>query len=185
MLAADVNCFWALEQDQESYNREVYLPDAYIEVVIEYRRTGTAQLKSVYPTWFDVMECRGSAYDLRPGENIHTGRFTLKHTGTLLGVGGHLHDFGLRLDLYNATRDEPVATLASRLDPAGRIVSMPIVTFLERGGYRLNRGETLRVTAAYDNRTDKPFPDGAMGIVVGYFLPDNDAEMLAHVRAPR
>ena len=34
MLAADVNCFWALEQDQESYNREVYLPDAYIEVII-------------------------------------------------------------------------------------------------------------------------------------------------------
>jgi AraC-like DNA-binding protein len=34
MLAADVNCFWALEQDQESYNREVYLPDAYVEVII-------------------------------------------------------------------------------------------------------------------------------------------------------
>jgi hypothetical protein len=34
MLAADVNCFWALEQDQESYNREVYLPDAYIEVIM-------------------------------------------------------------------------------------------------------------------------------------------------------
>ncbi len=34
MLAADVNCFWALEQDQESYNRELHLPDAYIEVII-------------------------------------------------------------------------------------------------------------------------------------------------------
>src|SRR5512143_3245266 len=34
ILAADVSCFWALEQDQESYNREVYLPDAYIEVII-------------------------------------------------------------------------------------------------------------------------------------------------------
>lgn len=34
MLAADVSCFWALEQDRESYNREVYLPDAYIEVII-------------------------------------------------------------------------------------------------------------------------------------------------------
>jgi AraC-like DNA-binding protein len=33
-LAADVSCFWALEQDQASYNREVYLPDAYVEVVI-------------------------------------------------------------------------------------------------------------------------------------------------------
>lgn len=34
ILAADVNCFWALEQDQESYNREVHLPDAYVEVII-------------------------------------------------------------------------------------------------------------------------------------------------------
>jgi AraC-like DNA-binding protein len=34
MLAADVHCFWALEQDQESYNREVNLPDAYVEVMI-------------------------------------------------------------------------------------------------------------------------------------------------------
>lgn len=34
LLAADVNCFWALEQDQASYNREVYLPDAYVEVII-------------------------------------------------------------------------------------------------------------------------------------------------------
>ncbi|MFN8374836.1 MAG: helix-turn-helix transcriptional regulator [Anaerolineae bacterium] len=34
LLEVDVSCFWALEQDQESYNREVYLPDAYIEVII-------------------------------------------------------------------------------------------------------------------------------------------------------
>lgn len=34
MLAADVSCFWALEQDQTSYNREVCLPDAYVEVII-------------------------------------------------------------------------------------------------------------------------------------------------------
>jgi AraC-like DNA-binding protein len=33
-LAADVNCFWALEQDQESYNREDFLPDSFAEVVI-------------------------------------------------------------------------------------------------------------------------------------------------------
>ena len=33
-LAADVNCFWALEQDQESYNREDFIPDSFVEVVI-------------------------------------------------------------------------------------------------------------------------------------------------------
>jgi AraC-like DNA-binding protein len=37
MLAADVNCFWALEQDQESFNREVYLPDASTVHVIGLR----------------------------------------------------------------------------------------------------------------------------------------------------
>lgn len=34
MLSADVKCFWTLEQDQESFNNEAFLPDAYIEVMI-------------------------------------------------------------------------------------------------------------------------------------------------------
>lgn len=34
MLAADVNCFWALEQDRESYNNEEFVPDSYVEVLI-------------------------------------------------------------------------------------------------------------------------------------------------------
>ncbi len=42
---------------------------------------------------------------------------------------------------------------------------MPIVTFADRGG--LAKGEVLQVTATYDDRTGKPLPQGAMGIVVG------------------
>jgi hypothetical protein len=166
---------------------ETDYPQTYIEVVVEYRRVSDgAQLKSVYPTWFDVMECGNSGYDLMPGRNFSTGNFTLKHTGTLLGVGGHMHDYGTLLNLYNETREEHVASLEPLLDAEGRIQAMPIVTFLEQGGYRLNRGETLRVTAAYENRSGKRLPDGAMGIVVGYFLPDDDKEMVAHRReAPR
>ncbi|MFN8373665.1 MAG: AraC family transcriptional regulator [Anaerolineae bacterium] len=34
LLTADVNCFWTLEQDQESYNRRKFVPDSYIEVLI-------------------------------------------------------------------------------------------------------------------------------------------------------
>jgi AraC-like DNA-binding protein len=34
MLAADVNCFWALEQDRKTFNSEEFLPDSYIEVMI-------------------------------------------------------------------------------------------------------------------------------------------------------
>jgi hypothetical protein len=174
-----INSMWH-NPTAESY------PRAYLDVIVEYQPDGAgAPRKSVYPTWFDVKECGNSGYNLSPGRNVTTGVFTLGYTGTLLGVGGHLHDYGLGLVLENAARNEAIATLDSTLDSGGRIQSMPVVTFSDRGGYRLNQGEKIRVTATYDNRTGKPLPEGAMGIVVGYFLPDNDAQMAALKRKPQ
>jgi AraC-like DNA-binding protein len=34
LLAADVNCFWTLEQDQERFNNEEFFPDSYTEVIV-------------------------------------------------------------------------------------------------------------------------------------------------------
>jgi len=161
-------------------------PRAYLEVHVEYQRddAGGAPRKSVYPAWFDVKQCANSSYHLTAGRNTTTGEFTLGFTGVLLGVGGHMHDYGEQLVLTNASRNEEVAKLAAKLDPAGRILEMPIATFTDRGGYKLAQGEKIRVTATYNNRADKPLPDGAMGIVVGYFLPANDAAMAALRRPP-
>ncbi len=159
-------------------------PKTYFEVRIEYR-TGSAggapaaQVKSVYPAWFDVMKCGPSGYELMPGQSVTSGEVTLRYGGMLLGVGGHLHDYGQGLVLEDLTRNEQIAALPSTLDPAGRILSMPVVSFYDRGGFRLDRGERVRVTATYDSRAAQPLPDGAMGIVVGYFLPDDDAQMAA------
>jgi len=88
-----------------------------------------------------------------------------------------MHDYGRQLDLFNLTRGEDVAALPAQLDSAGRIQSMPIVRFTDRGGYKLDKGDVLRVSAIYDNPLGKSIPDGAMGIVVGYFLPNSDAEL--------
>ncbi len=88
--------------------------------------------------------------------------------------------------LETTTRNENVATLNARIDDHGRLLSIPIAYFLQTGGYRLNKGEALKVTATYDNISGHFLPEGAMGIVVGYFLPDNDAEMWQRlVRAKR
>ncbi len=163
-------------------------PRTYLEVRIEYQQAtpGGPVLTSVYPSWFDVMECGDSAHDLKSGRSLVTGELALRYGGTLLGVGGHLHDYGQRVVLENLTRKEQVAALDAQLDPQGRIVSMPVVTFFDRGapgsgkpsgGYRLNAGERVRVTALYDNRAGQLLPEGAMGILVGYFVPDNDAQM--------
>ena len=165
-------------------------PKTYLEVRIEYQKAAPdgPVLTSVYPAWFDVMQCGDSAYELRPGSSVTSGEITLRYGGMLLGVGGHLHDYGKRLVLEDLTRREQVAALDAQLDPQGHIASMPVVTFFNRGtansgkpngGYRLDAGERLRVTATYDNRTDQVLPEGAMGIVVGYFVPDDDAKMVA------
>lgn len=161
-------------------------PQTFIEVKMEYAlESDGVIIKSVYPTWFDVQQCGNSGYDLRPGANITTGEFTMKYSGRLLGVGGHMHDFGQRLLLLNATSNEAIAALDATLDDAGVIQSMPVVTFTGRGGYRLLPGAKIRVTATYDNRTGRPLRQGAMGIVVGYFLPDKEAEsQLSSLRRP-
>ena len=124
-------------------------------------------------------ECGDSSYDLVPGKTLKIGEFLLRYSGVLLGVGGHMHDYGRQLELYNRTRSEDVVTLKAQLDSAGRIESMPVVLFTDRGGYKLSKGDVLRVSAIYDSPLGKPVPQGAMGIVVGYFLPENDAEVAA------
>ena len=48
---------------------------------------------------------------------------------------------------------------------------------MDRGGYHLGKGEMVKVTATYQNDSGHDLPGGAMGMVVGYFMPDSDADM--------
>ena len=133
-------------------------PQTFLEVKMEYRLAANTQLKNVYLAWFDVGQCGDSSYYLKPGVNVTPGTLRLAYSGTLLGVGGHMHNYGRQLVLENTTRNENVATLNARIDNQGRLLSIPAY-FLQTGGYRLNKGDTLKVTATYDN-------------ISGHFLPE-------------
>jgi hypothetical protein len=156
----------------------------YLEVKIPYADSSAAT-KSVYPTWMDVQSCGNSGYDLKAGKNENTGTVKVKYNGVLLGVGGHMHDYAKQITLEDTTRKETVATLDAKLDEKGQLLSIPVVTFFDRGGYKFAAGDQLRITATYDNTTGKPLPSGAMGIVVGYFLPADDSAMSALRRKPK
>jgi hypothetical protein len=154
--------------------------NVFLQVRIEYQLAHAADavaLRDIYPAWFDVEGCGESGYDLSPGQSTRTGQFKLRYSGKLLGVGGHLHDYGQWLVLKDALTDETIATLAATVDSKGRVVSMPLELFADRGGVQLRRGEIIEVTDAYDNLTGKLLADGAMGIVVGYFLPDQESQL--------
>src|SRR5579859_7180970 len=157
----------------------------FLEVSIPYQEAGSStSLKSVYPTWMEVKSCGDSSYDLPAGNSTKTGTVTVKYSGVLLGVGGHMHDYARELVLEDATRKETVATLDAKVAADGELISMPTVLFLDRGGYKFSAGDTLKISATYDNTTGSLLRDGAMGIVVGYFVPDNDSQMAALRRNP-
>ena len=95
-----------------------------------------------------------------------------------------MHDYAKQLILEDVTRKETVATLEAKVDNNGELLSMPTVLFLDRGGYKFTAGDVLKISATYDNTTGKLLRDGAMGIVVGYFVPVDDAAMTTLRRKP-
>ena len=166
-------------------------PSVWLEVAIQFLPLPAAgekpaPVRNVYPAWIDVQECGGSGYTLLEGQSTKTGVITVRYSGALLGVGGHLHDYGRQLLLRDAATGKEIAKLDAKVDEQGHLLSTPIVTFYETGGYALHRGDKLEVTATYDNPTGQEIPDGAMGIMVGYFLPEGDAGIasLRRVRKP-
>jgi len=167
----------------------------YLEVSISYATpedASSAALKDFYPAWMDVAACGNSSYDLPPGPSKKVGSVLVKYPGILLGVGGHMHDYGQQLTLDVSRSDssasssntkKTVATLPAKTDEQGHLLAIPVVTFFQAGGYPFTTGDNLTITAAYNNPTGNLLRNGAMGIVVGYFVPQ-DPVALDSLRHP-
>jgi len=155
---------------------------AYLEVVIPFQEASdgaAAPRKNVYPAWMDVKVCGDSSYDVKPGKSEQAGVVVVKYDGVLIGVGGHMHDYGRQIVLQDVSRKETVATLDAKVDAQGMLESIPVKLFVQEGGYKFAKGDVLKISATYDNPTGKLLHDGAMGIAVGYFVAADDAKMAA------
>jgi len=156
---------------------------AYLEVQIPYADANAGSvgkmIQNVYPAWMDVASCGNSGYDVPAGKSGKTGSVTVKYDGVLLGVGGHMHDYGKQIVLQDVSRNETVATLDAKSDAQGHLESVPVKLFVQEGGYKFAKGDVLKVSAKYDNPTGRLLRDGAMGIAVGYFVAADDAKMAA------
>ena len=173
--------------DQIRIETMVYNPtptsydQVYLQVTIPYQDASSngAPRKNVYPAWMDVKSCGNSSYDVPPGKSEKTGTVTVNYNGVLLGVGGHLHDYGEQVVLQDSTRSETVATLDAKLSEKGHLESVPVKLFFDQGGYKFSAGDVLKISATYNNPTGKLLREGAMGIAVGYFVPSDDSQMAA------
>ncbi len=128
------------------------------------------------PVYFDVNQTIGATntYDIPPGRSEKSFEFTLPVSGRLLGVGGHIHDYGVEVRLEDAETDKVITTIETVLDENGWVLELDRNLFGVAGrGKKLEADHRYRVVAVYDNPTGKTLVLGAMAHMVGLFAPDD------------
>ncbi len=127
---------------------------------------------SGFPFYMDVMPPASvHSYDLPPGRSSKSWEARPAVAGRILGVGGHLHKYGVALRLEDVTAGEVLWEAYPILDDGGEVVGMPVKRFFWRLGIAVRPDHVYRLTAIYDNPTGQTIPDGAMGALGGIFVP--------------
>ncbi|MEJ7812972.1 MAG: hypothetical protein WKG32_21335 [Gemmatimonadaceae bacterium] len=131
----------------------------------------------VLPIYMDVNYVSGgsSAYDLPPGRSAAGFHFRPPVSGRLLGVSGHLHDFGLSVRLEDEETGRTLVVVHAKRDTAGRIVRMEQKKLLGilGLGIPLRAGHRYRLVGEYDNPLGDTLRLGAMTHMAGVFAPDS------------
>ena len=97
--------------------------------------------------------------------------------GRLLGVGGHLHDYGVRVRLKDAETGKVLTEVEATRDSAGKVSKVSRHLFGVTGeGLKLKGNHRYRVVGEYDNPTGETLVKGAMAHMVGLFVPDDMAK---------
>ena len=92
----------------------------------------------------------------------------------LLGVGGHLHDYGVRVRLEDAESGKVLAEVVATRDSAGKVSKVSRKLFGVTGdGLKLKGDHRYRVVGEYENPTGQTLIRGAMAHMSGLFAPDD------------
>ncbi len=128
------------------------------------------------PIYMDVNLTIGgqNTFDVPIGKSTKAYEFTLPVGGRLLGVGGHMHDYGTRVWLEDVESGKVLTQVTAERDAEGKLVKMSRKLFGVSGdGLRLKSNRKYRVVGEYDNPTGETRPNGAMASMVGLFVPDD------------
>jgi hypothetical protein len=128
------------------------------------------------PIYMDVNLTVGgtNTFDVPPGKSTKAYEFTLPTGGRLLGVGGHMHDYGSAVRLEDAETGKVLTRVVATRAPDGKLVQMSRKLFGVSGkGLRLKANHRYRVVGEYDNPTGELRVKGAMASMVGLFVPED------------
>jgi hypothetical protein len=128
------------------------------------------------PLYMDVNLTVGGSntFDVPPGRSEKAYEFTLPVGGRLLGVGGHMHDYGSLVKLMDVESGKELTRVTAKRDSSGKVLGISRKLFGVTGdGLKLKANHRYRVVGVYDNPTGQLRPNGAMAHMVGLFVPDD------------
>lgn len=152
------------------------LNDVYFTITMPYSPANqNPRPKNALPIYMDVNLTVGgsNSFDVPPGRSVHSHEFTVPVSGRILGVGGHLHDYGQEVRLEDVETGKVIIEVKATLDDKGHIESVGRKLFGVRGrGLALKANHLYRVVGVYDNPTGETIINGGMAHMVGVFAPD-------------
>jgi hypothetical protein len=118
------------------------------------------------------------AFDLPVGRSVKSYEGSPAVPGKIVAIGGHMHDYGVRIEFADATTGEVLWHAEPVVDSAGRLQAIPVGRLygLTRLGVPVSPDRRYRVTVVYDNPTGLVLRAGGMGVVGGLFVPDGAVE---------
>jgi hypothetical protein len=153
------------------------LDDVYLNITMLWTpKNQNPPPVNALPIYMDVNLTVGGSntFDVPPGRSTKAYEFTLPVGGRLLGVGGHMHDYGSRVRLEDAATGKVLTQVVAERGPDGKLVKMSRKLFGVTGdGLKLKAGRRYRVVGQYDNPTGERRVKGAMAHMVGLFVPDD------------
>jgi hypothetical protein len=153
------------------------LNDVRLKVVMLWTpKNQNPQPVNSLPIYMDANLTVGGSntFDIPPGKSEKAFQFTLPVSGRLLGVGGHLHDYGVRVRLEDAENGKVLTVVEAKRDSAGKVSAVSHKLFGVSGeGLKLKAGHPYRVVGVYDNPTGETLVKGAMAHMAGLFVPDD------------
>ncbi len=116
------------------------------------------------------------SFDLPPGRSERAYEGSPAVPGDIVAIGGHLHEYGESIELWDATAGELIWRAEPTRDARDQVVAVPIGRLygLTRLGAHIVPAHRYRVRVVYDNPTGRVVKDGGMGVVGGLFIPDRD-----------
>jgi len=151
-------------------------PRARVRLAMNFTPAGRPwPLFSASPWQMDVAFPVGDkSFTLPPGRSSRSYEGSPIVPGKIVGLGGHMHDFGRVIEFADATTGAVIYRAAPVADSSGHIEAIPVALLYgwTRLGAHIVPEHRYRITVSYDNPTGQPIPDGGMGVVGGIFVPD-------------